>query len=217
MGEEKAAGEGYEEGDTVSSQGLVFACKSWPYSMHCGQQGYGPLLDPATDYWKDAWDLIGHCNGVRSPTASPSFVEIAMLASGCPAEFSASSTNYDAGDLVALTVSIKPERKIVYMCRDFPNNGYCNLSGFQPGSQYGHMGWKQIGACSGTLTPTAAPTVYDRPCKYNKCIQVESSEQCTPGSIGCSCNTNDMAGPNCLRGVEREVCSDVDVTRWSES
>lgn len=215
--EKNTGGAYYEEGDRVSSKGLVFTCKRWPYSGHCGQQGYGPLVNPVADDWKHAWELTGHCSGSRSPTTSPVFVTLAVSASGCPAEYSDSFATYDAGDLVALTVSIKPERKIVYKCLAFPNTGFCNLSGFRPGSQYGHMAWKQTGACSGTLTPTAAPVVYGGLCKYSKCVELDSTEQCTPGSVGCSCNANDTAGSSCQRDIKRVICNDVNVNHWSNS
>ena len=293
----------YEEGDTVSSAGLVFSCKAWPFNLHCGQQGYEPLTNPATPgAWKDAWEVIGYCDGSRPPTSSPNFVpatfvggcpeewsagsnvkyeegdmvsatvstvplrkvafrckawplsghcgqfsptnelggslgwslvgscdgsieptaspsfdELAFTASGCPAEYSASSTDYAAGDLVTQTVSTAPERKIVFACREYPNTGFCNQSGFRPGSKHAHMAWTLIGACSGTLNPTASPVAYTGTCTYNKCVEVDDTEPCTPGSTGCSCGASDAAGPSCQRAIKREDCSDVDVNLWSNS
>lgn len=32
----------YEAGDQVSQDGLVYACREWPYSEHCSQDGYNP-------------------------------------------------------------------------------------------------------------------------------------------------------------------------------
>jgi len=70
----KSAADAYEEGDCVSSGGLVYQCKSWPYIAHCGQAGYEPNVDPATpDAWKDAWTAVGYCMGIMGPTSAPSF------------------------------------------------------------------------------------------------------------------------------------------------
>jgi len=208
----------YEEGDIVSVtvsmvplRKVAFRCKFWPYSGFCGQ--YSPTNEPGGSL---GWSLAGSCDGSIGPTASPSFNKLAVT-TGCPAEYSLSSTVYEAGDLVAYTVSTTPERKTVYMCRAFPNVGYCNQSGVEPGSQYDYMGWKLIGACSGSLAPTIAPAVYAGSCTYTKCIEVDDIEQCTPGSTGCSCDANDMAGLSCQRDIKREVCSDVAVSQWSES
>jgi hypothetical protein len=34
----------YEEGDRITSQGLVYQCKAWPMNAHCGQAGYDPSV-----------------------------------------------------------------------------------------------------------------------------------------------------------------------------
>jgi len=209
----------YEEGDmvsvTVSTVPLhrqAFRCKAWPYSGNCGR--YSPTNEQGGLL---GWSLAGSCDGEIRPTASPTFHMLSVSTSGCPDEYSSSSTNYNAGDLVAYTISTSPLRRIVYMCREYPNTGYCNQIGFQPGSQYDHMAWNLISACSGTLIPTAAPVMYAGTCKYKKCVEMKGIEQCAPGSTGCSCGTNDAAGPSCRRDVRRESCSDVDANPWSSS
>jgi len=60
----------YEAADEVSVQGTIYKCKPFPSSGWCDQQGYEP---GSSLYWKDAWDVIGTCNGstTRSPTMSP--------------------------------------------------------------------------------------------------------------------------------------------------
>ena len=69
-------GEAYEESDTVSSQDLVFSCKRWPYSTHCGQQGYEPMTNSATpDAWKTAWILTGYSMmGQFRPHPAPTLI-----------------------------------------------------------------------------------------------------------------------------------------------
>mmetsp|Transcript_3382 Transcript_3382/g.6143 ORF Transcript_3382/g.6143 Transcript_3382/m.6143 type:complete len:657 (+) Transcript_3382:92-2062(+) len=300
----KSAADAFEEGDRVSSGGLVYQCKSWPYSGHCGQAGYEPNVDPATpDAWKDAWTAVGYCmgsmgptsapsfdpansvgacpdewssgtntkyeegdmvsvtvssiplrkvaykckawpfsghcgqfnptqfggdqgwtlagscDGSIGPTASPSFDKLALTGLGCPAEWSASSTDYEAGDMVSYTVSDSPERKIVYKCREWPNTGYCNQgAGFTPGTEYGKMAWTLMGACEGSMAPTAAPAPYAGTCEYRKCVMVESTEtNCTPGSTGCSCRSGQTAGVGCTKKVETKVCTDTPVNAWVSS
>merc|ERR1712150_232457 len=78
-------------------------------------------------------------------------------------------------------------------------------------------GWKLVGACIGTLSPTASPVPYMGQCEFNNCVEEDVIEQCTPGSAGCSCGAEDAAGPSCQRDITREVCSDVAVNSWSSS
>jgi len=286
----------YEEGDRVHSMGLVYACKSWPHSGNCGQAGFEPNVNSATaDAWKMAWTVVGHCSGSRGPTASPSydpansvgacpeewsggahtkyeegdlvavtvsavplrqvayrckawpfsgycgqlsplvfggdqgwafagscdgsigptispnFQQLAFVP-GCPAEWNPFTTDYEAGDTVAYTVSDEPARKIVYKCRDWPNTGYCNQgSGFEPTAQYGKMAWTLVGACVGSVAPTASPVVYAGTCRFRKCV--EEDEACVPGSSGCSCNVNQSA--NCKKKVN--VCRMVDVLTYNKA
>jgi len=289
----------YEEGDRVSKDGLVFACKGWPYSSHCGQMGYEPNGDNyRLESWKDAWTIIGYCSGSigptsspvfdiassvgacpdewvasspyeegdmvsevvssvpsrsvvyrcrpwpysghckqfapldsqggslgwvfagscdrsMGPTASPAFEQLGYIGSGCPAEYSRSRTDYEAGDQVSVTVSSSPERKVVYQCRKYPNNGFCNQIGFEPGkSFYDRMAWDIMGSCTGTLSPTGAPAVYTGNCHYRKCVMTEGTEQCDPGSFGCSCSIGQTPGPNCQRDIEVEQCTNADVNPW---
>lgn len=78
--EYKSDGEVYEEGDRVDIDGLVYECKAYPASNHCSQAGYKPDTNPAsTGAWKEAWALVGYCEGTISPTSSPIFVQLANL------------------------------------------------------------------------------------------------------------------------------------------
>jgi hypothetical protein len=297
----KSGIDAYEEGDRVSSGELVYQCKAWPYSGHCGQAGYEPDVNPATpDAWRDAWTVVGYCMGSIGPTsspsfdpaksvgacpddwgrgsntayeegdmvsvtvsntplrkvaykckawpfsgycgqfnptqfggdqgwtlagsclgsigptASPSFDSIGLVAGGCPAEWTSSTTDYEAGDMVSLTVSTTPERRIVYKCQEWPNSGYCNQgTGFKPNTQYGKMAWTMMGSCTGMMAPTAAPAAYAGQCQYSKCAMVSSTENCTPGSTGCSCRAGQTAGAGCTKKVETNVCTDTAVVAWS--
>merc|ERR1712029_560623 len=160
---------------------VVFRCKAWPYSGHCGQ--FAPLDLQGGNL---GWELAGSCDGSMGPTASPAFDRLGFIGSGCPGEYSASRTDYEAGDQVAVTVSSSPERKVLYQCREYPNAGFCNQSGYAPGvSSYDYMAWSLLGACTGTLSPTSTPTAYSGTCVYEKCETTEDTEQCAPGSFGC--------------------------------
>lgn len=207
----------YEEGDQISDGTLVYECKAWPFSPHCGQAGYEPNNSPATpDAWKDAWTVKGYCSGTVSPTTSPNFDKLPMSTTGCPEAWSASTTDYEAGDLVAYQVSTNPDRVVVFKCKSFPMSGYCNLgTGFEPTTTYGHMAWDPHGSCSGTRAPTTSPFQYTDFCRYDKCRDEEMTEMsCTPGSVGCSCLSGQDPGPSCTREFTEEVCVETNVDPW---
>eukprot|EP00584_Thalassiosira_punctigera_P002647 CAMPEP_0172527200 /NCGR_PEP_ID=MMETSP1067-20121228/1937_1 /TAXON_ID=265564 ORGANISM="Thalassiosira punctigera, Strain Tpunct2005C2" /NCGR_SAMPLE_ID=MMETSP1067 /ASSEMBLY_ACC=CAM_ASM_000444 /LENGTH=652 /DNA_ID=CAMNT_0013310885 /DNA_START=110 /DNA_END=2068 /DNA_ORIENTATION=- len=205
----------YEEGDLVSVsvsttpiRKVAYRCKAWPYSGHCGQ--YSPTVFGGDQ----GWTFAGSCDGSTGPTASPVFVSLTTDSSGCPAEWSASTTDYEAGDRVSYSVSSDPIRKILYKCRDWPNTGYCNQgAGFEPSTQYGSMAWTLMGACDGSIAPTAAPVVYSGPCEYNKCTTTRVS--CTPGESGCSCSSGTPATSSCKKDLT--TCEDVSVNTWSNN
>ena len=201
--------EGYKEGDRVSALGdgenkLVFECGAYPQTGHCGQAGYEPGLEdiqgvPAP--WKGVWAIVGYCSGSIGPTSSPTFDELVVDTNGCPQEWSASNTDYKAGELVSYVLSLNPERTLVYECKKWPYTGFCNQgSGFEPTTQYGDMAWKIIGPCSGTLAPTDAPTPYSGTCEYVKGVVTQEIHSCTNGQTGCKCNSS--SPPVCTREVD---------------
>ena len=49
----------YEAGDKVEMNGIIYECKSWPESAHCSRAGF----EPAGEYSKEAWTVLGHCEG----------------------------------------------------------------------------------------------------------------------------------------------------------
>jgi len=218
---ERGSAVSYVEGDMVSVtvttmplRQLVYRCKMWPLSGHCGQ------FSPIENSGDLGWTFVGSCDGSIGPTASPSFDALSVDASGCPEEFSASEeTDYEAGDLVSFSVSDSPSRDLVYQCREFPNDVYCNQGvAFAPDSQFGPMAWTLIGACSGTIAPTSSPVQYMGTCQFDKCVIVETVEpNCVPGSNGCSCLAGFPAGADCENIIETENCTPTDVNPWSNS
>lgn len=150
---------------TVTASPLVkhvYKCKAWPYSGFCGQ--FSPL-DAAGGSL--GWTYVGGCTGTIAPTTSPTYDPATVIA-GCPNDYSASTTTYQAGNQVSLTVSASPLKKLVYQCKAWPNSGYCNQSTYAPGGTYSDMGWTLVGPCDGTLAPTAAPTNFVGDCMYEK-------------------------------------------------
>eukprot|EP00956_Cyclotella_meneghiniana_P017798 scaffold29280_cov49-Cyclotella_meneghiniana.AAC.1 len=162
----------YEAGDNVELYGLVYECRSWPNSGWCSQEGY----EPDGPNYKDAWIVLGFCEGTMAPTTSPNFSSLAEIGDGCPKEY-ASSTVYEEGDQVS--VSVNDIESVVYECKSWPNGAYCNSGlAFAPGTDSGNLGWTKKGFCDGTLVPTKAPIVYapDEKCRwYNgtKAITIE--------------------------------------------
>ena len=60
------------------------------------------------------------------PTASPSFDPDGIIGA-CPDEWvvKRGGERYDEGDIVAVTVSESPERKVVYRCKAWPHSQHC--------------------------------------------------------------------------------------------
>eukprot|EP00956_Cyclotella_meneghiniana_P020040 scaffold34931_cov38-Cyclotella_meneghiniana.AAC.4 len=162
----------YEAGDKVEMYGLVYECRSWPNSGWCSQEGYEP--DGAN--YKDAWIVLGFCEGTMAPTTSPNFSSLVEVGDGCPKEY-ASSMVYQSGDQVS--VSVNDDKSVVYECKSWPNCAYCNSGvDFGPGTDSGNLGWTKKGFCDGTLSPTKAPIVYETEAKcrwYNgtKAVTIE--------------------------------------------
>lgn len=148
----------YEEGDKVSDGQLVFQCKAWPHSGHCGQAGYEPNTDSATpEAWKDAWTVVGYCSGTVGPTSSPSN-DPANSVGVCPEEWeSGDNLKYEEGDMVSAIVSDVPLRKIAYKCKAWPMSGHCGQ--FAPTAELGgSLGWTIAGSCDGSIGPTSSPS-----------------------------------------------------------
>ena len=82
--------------------------------------------------------------GTIAPTASPAFSSLEDVG-GCPLHY-ISNGGYEAGDKVS--VEGNGSEKIVYECKAFPNDGYCNQ--YEPG-HWSKLGWTLVGYCDGKL------------------------------------------------------------------
>ena len=158
----------YKEGESVSVVKtasplvkVVYKCKAWPYSGYCGQ--FSPLHAAGGSL---GWDIVGGCSGTITPTIAPTYASGSVI-DGCPSAYDSAITTYKSGDQVS---SGDGTYKMVYKCREWPNEGWCNQKAYAPGGAYSDMAWTQVGPCTGTLTPTAAPTTFTGACKYIKVV-----------------------------------------------
>ena len=116
----------YEGGDKVSHNGLVYKCRVYPYSAWCSHDSYAPSAENG----KDAWEVLGTCQGSMSPTGSPVF-DVLVDVDGCPEKY-VEGKGYEASDRV--TLFLEAGRGIVYGCADqwrksssFPLGFFCCL------------------------------------------------------------------------------------------
>ena len=125
----------YEPGDRVSKDSVVFECKSWPLSLYCAQKAFTPDLKSTSDYWKRAWQVVGHCTG----TITPGVV--------CPAAWTSGDMNkYKENDQVSVIKSSIPNAKVIYKCKAWPYTWYCGqISPLD--STGGTLGWEFVGEC----------------------------------------------------------------------
>jgi len=145
----------YEAGDEVSSEGLVFECRAFPSSSHCGQDGYEPISEANGQAWKDAWIVVGYCDGTIAPTTAPSYDPANV--GGCPVPWAAGNIDtYEVDDLVSVVVQTSPEVKLIYKCKKWPFSFYCGQ--YSPIDDGGDQGWDVVGKCDGTIAPTASPS-----------------------------------------------------------
>jgi hypothetical protein len=140
----------YEPGDRISKGAIVFECKSWPNSLFCSQAAFNPpddLEDSKSDAWKQAWDVIGHCEGTIAPPTA-----------GCPSVWTPGDmVKYKENDLVSVIKSSLPLIQVIYKCKAWPYSWYCGQ--LSPLNQNGgKLGWETIGECTGTIGPTTSPT-----------------------------------------------------------
>ena len=139
---------------------VMYKCKAWPYSWHCGQ--FSPL--DSTGGGKLGWDYVGECSPagslistpgsapapVMTPTDSPIFVALPFVAGGCPAEFS-ESAYYEPGDRVS-------KDAVVFECKNWPDSLYCTQAAFKPelnlNTEHWEQAWNVVGHCTGTAAVT---------------------------------------------------------------
>ncbi|KAL7483108.1 hypothetical protein ACHAW6_008756 [Cyclotella cf. meneghiniana] len=137
----------YKEGDRVVVDGIVYKCRSWPNSAFCSMQGF----EPDGINTMQAWTRLGVCDGTIAPTTAPNYVSLPR-AGGCPLDYS-SDEKYEAGDKVS--VQGNGVGKIIYECpNDVHVSRYCSM--YEPG-HWSKLGWKVVGHCDGTITPSTSP------------------------------------------------------------
>jgi hypothetical protein len=139
----------YEGGDKVTIETdagsfIVYECAASPNDRYCNQYEPG--------HWSNhGWTIKGYCDGTIAPTTSPVFVSLTDH-NGCPEAYS-STQEYEASDKVS--VDIDGTNSLVYQCSsDVHESKWCNQN--EPGDA-GQLGWRLIGHCDGTISPTSAP------------------------------------------------------------
>ncbi len=147
------AGSSYEGGEIAEVDGNVYKCSTTPFvNFWCGNPSYKP---GDSTYWQEAWTLLGSCTGTIGPSKSSSYMSLKSVG-GCPEQYSASTT-YEAGDKV--TLQVNAAASLVYECKAFPDNGYCDQ--YEPG-HWSKLGWTLKGYCNGEvehLTNRGLPNV----------------------------------------------------------
>mmetsp|Transcript_23316 Transcript_23316/g.37962 ORF Transcript_23316/g.37962 Transcript_23316/m.37962 type:complete len:793 (+) Transcript_23316:154-2532(+) len=145
----------YEAGDTVSDNGVVYACTG--AVQFCNL--YAPDLKGVGGSY---WTATASCDGTASPTANPTWAT-GNIQDGCPEEYDSSAT-YEANEQVAVTRD--DGVSIMYQCKPFPESQWCNDDTYSPlsteklcnGETCWSRAWNKLGACDGTFSPTATPT-----------------------------------------------------------
>lgn len=115
-----------------------------------------PTYDPSNTLQASAaWDDLGVCSG-DGPAPVPvdaagSPVPPLWRGVGCPPNWQ-NGASYNRGDTAEVD-------GIVYECSsEMFVNTWCGLSDYKPGdSLYWSQAWKELGSCSGFITPTTSP------------------------------------------------------------
>ncbi|KAL7463049.1 hypothetical protein ACHAXS_003425 [Conticribra weissflogii] len=130
----------YIAGDKVSVENAVYECISGGNSAYC------VVFGPTDNGGQLGWNKVGPCFGSLPPTASPTF---SPDTPGCPPEHVA-GTPYKGGDKVTV------DGHVVYQCDELHQAHCPNRT---PGALAGDESWVKLGVCTGTIAPTASPTV----------------------------------------------------------
>eukprot|EP00956_Cyclotella_meneghiniana_P013155 scaffold18839_cov61-Cyclotella_meneghiniana.AAC.1 len=198
----------YEAGDKVEMNGLVYECRSWPNSAHCSQAGFEP--DGAN--YRDAWIVLGFCEGTMAPTTSPNFSSLAEVGDGCPKEYVSSSV-YETGEQVS--VRVNNAESVVYECKSWPNGAYCNSGiDFAPGTDNGKLGWTKKGFCDGTLSPTKAPIAY---APAEKCRWYNGTQAITIELWRDADRSSYVAGSRVRKGTNIYKCKNYPFSLWCKT
>jgi len=100
----------------------------------------------------------------------------------------------------------------------FLPQGHC--SQFGPTEYGGSLGWKKVGYCSGSQTPTASPSDYSGTCTYEKCVDGTASPSTSPSSSPSKGPTGSPSASPVTAPLTRrklEVCTTEDVLNYSSS
>ncbi|KAL3790572.1 hypothetical protein HJC23_008778 [Cyclotella cryptica] len=210
------SGSAYSTGSLVSATRIVnatagtsvkknFECTSGsqPALSHC------PNYDPSNAIQAAAaWKDLGECTGTAAaPTPSNKPTYAKWTGSGCPATW-VDGFAYEGGDLAEVNGN-------VYKCSTTPFvNAWCGNPSYKPGdSTYWQQAWTLLGSCTGTMSPSKAPSFktiksaggcpepYAASTTYEAGDKVEANGlayQCRswPNSAWCSMNGYEPDGPN---------------------
>ena len=133
----KSALANYEPGDRVAKGPIVFECKPWPLSLFCSQVAFVPDLTSKTEAWKQAWQIVGKCDGTLAPTSSPTkytgtctYTKVVattptLIAVTTPVAPWSASTMYEAGDEVRISAK-------KFKCKPWPFYLWCRMSVYAP-------------------------------------------------------------------------------------
>jgi hypothetical protein len=105
----------------VTVDGNVYKCSEVQFvNTWCGHSSYKP---GNSQFWEQAWTLLGSCTGTIAPSASP-ISESITDAGGCPGA-SSSDVAYTAGDKVEMN-------GLAYKCRAWPHSTFCSRATYEP-------------------------------------------------------------------------------------
>lgn len=162
----------------VSSEGIVYECISYS----CGSYGFEPGSLSTSNLWREGWKVVGSCidsvqtstpthrqtmSFLESPSASPSSLSSSHPSSApIPSPESQSPTHHPIAFAGSCRMKFVPlsyypigthvsRDNVIYECISFS----CGTYGFEPGSSDLWIeGWKVIGSCIVTITPSSMPS-----------------------------------------------------------
>ena len=162
------------------------------------------------------WTTLGPCTGTIAPGTSSLTTTAYGALGGCPPAYS-SIGNYVLGSQVLAATFSGATRR--YECKGYPESGYCNLAGYEPGKTYSNMGWNDLGECTGTFIPRAL-----LPYNYLRYTTTSGPDRqaCPHGSsTSCTClavsTTVSAQGYECTKPVERTIMVMTNTLPWSDS
>ncbi|KAL7518452.1 hypothetical protein ACHAWX_003275 [Stephanocyclus meneghinianus] len=196
----------YEGGDLATVDGNVYKCSTERFvNAWCGNASYKP---GDSEFWKQAWTLLGSCTGTIAPSASPVYVSLSN-SGGCPDVFSSSAT-YKEGDKVEIN-------GLVYKCRSWPNSAWCSMRGYEPDGDNSADAWTLLGYCDGSIAPTASP-VFVKLAKAGGCPEVYSDTASYEAGdkVTIEVNADTMLVYECAPYPNNGYCNQYEPGHWSK-